>query len=246
MTQAVTQQSALDELISQGVAQPTWQLAPNQVFYSRHGYWPQNAPVHWIEPMPGRDPNPANRFSGFDTDWADQKFADHRVTLYEINESDGIAVFQARAIFSNPYRAAIAGGVDNATLQRMQNLGMELWVSLNDANLRWYSNATGACVYKELNPMPYETFKKTFRYFLLRHTNPPTNGHGARLKPNVLPHTLAQPDPYFFDHLADASERSVRMGLNNETAHQAWATLPGQNYIERNTFNWLWARYRSG
>lgn len=257
MAHTVTKQSALDELILQGVAQPTWQLAPRPMSYSRHGRWDSDSdddsdddqdmrPVIWNEPIPGR--NPQEPYSGFDTDWVSRKFDDHSITLYEVNASDGIEVRQARAIFSNPYRGAVAHGVDNNTLQRMQTFGMELWVS-TDANLSWYSqggNDIATCIFKELNPMPYETFKKTFRYFLLRHTIPPTATQSARLKANVLPATATQPEDYFFDQLADTSESSVRLGLNNETADQAWAYLPGRSYIARATFFQIWALYRRG
>ena len=92
--------------------------------------------------------------------------------------------------------------------------------------------------------MPYETFKKTFRYFLLRYTTRPRHRTlSARLKANVLPTTATQPEAIFFHHLADSSESSVRLGLNNETAAQAWALTSG---IERATFNQIWALYRSG
>ena len=262
MEHIVTKQSALDELIRQGIAKPTWQLAPRSLSYSCHGVWEDSdydddddddddddqdmRPVLWNEPMCGR--NPQDKYSGFSADWVNRKFHDHAMTLYEVNVSDGIEVCQARAIFSNPYSWAVANGVDHNTLQRMQTFGMELWVSV-DANLNWYSpggNDVATCIYKELNPMPYETFKKTFRYFLLRHTIPPTATQSARLKANVLPTTATQPMAYFFDQLADTSEISVRRGLNNETADQAWAQMPGQEYIERATFNQLWALYRRG
>ena len=259
MAHVVEQQSALDELILQGVAQPTWQLAPMGLSYVSHASphpffdYPDDDDgqsmclLRWNEPMQGR--NPQDPYSGFDPNWvSSSKFRDHSITLYDVNASDGIEVCQARAIFSNLYRNTIHGGVDNNTLQSLQTFGMELWVS-TDANLDWYSpggNDIATCIYKELDPMPYETFKKTFRYFLLRYTTTETETERPRFKVNVLPTTATQPDEHWFDKLANSDSRSVQLGLNNETAAQAWAHLPGKGYIERETFNHIWALYRSG
>ena len=266
MARVVTKQSALDELILRGVAQPTWQLAPGSISYSSLAEWdsdddedndddcddPSTRPLRWNEPMPGR--NPQEPHSGFDPSWVSRRFESHEVsiTLYEVNASDGIEVCQARAIFSNLSRRAIApaiaNGVDKNTLQSLQTLGMALWLSV-DRNLNWYSplasHEVATHIVKELAPMPYGTFKKTFRYFLLMYTDP-RRPRGKRLKANVSTITATQLEDYFFDHLADSSESSVRLGLNNETADQAWAHLPGDHRIARATFNQLWALYRSG
>ena len=128
----VTKQSALDELIRQGVAQPTWQLARSSDTDEDDNDDQDMRPVLWVEPMPGR--NPQDPYSGFKADWMPRKFRDHETTLFEVNESDGIEVSQVRAIFTNPYRLAIAKGVDNETSSRMLNFGMQLWVS-DDPNL---------------------------------------------------------------------------------------------------------------
>lgn len=257
MAHTVTTQSALDELISLGIAHPTWKLSPRGIVYSSYCKWELddvdsddsgdddgNRTVFWTESIPGR--HPEHPYSGFDPDWVDGRFHDHAIALYEINESDGIEVSQARAIFTNPY---IAQGVDNATAAHLQTLGMELWVDLDNPRLKWHLPGRGdvaACVYKELNPMPYETFKKTFRYFLARHTILGTASQSTHLKPNVLPTTAIQPHDHFFDILVDSSHRSVRLGLDNETADRAWAGLSGKTYIDRATFDLLWALYRRG
>ena len=180
MARVVTKQSALDELILQGVAQPTWQLAPGSISYSSLAEWdsdddedndddddddPSTRPLRWNEPMPGR--NPQEPHSGFDPSWVSRRFESHEVsiTLYEVNASDGIEVCQARAIFSNLSRRAIApaiaNGVDKNTLQSLQTLGMALWLSV-DRNLNWYSplasHEVATHIVKELAPMPYGTF----------------------------------------------------------------------------------------
>ena len=114
----------------------------------------------------------------------------------------------------------------------------------------------------------YETFKKTFRYFLLRyssfagpHDELPTHFKDNVTQPGGYFHNI-QPGFVFFDILQDASEKMVRLGLNNETTDEAWATMINQcvgvdddvfpidalldDFIDRNDFDRIWALYRSG
>ena len=247
--------SAIEELVRLGIAEPTWKQAPYS--YSTYARWEdsdseddedgeggEKAPrwLWWMEPITGRLPSCPH--SGFDADWVNGGlFSDHCVTLAETNESDGIRVTQARAIFGNPYSVK---GVDRETEAFVRALGMELFVIRNNPGLGFYHSNATACVFKEMRPMPYTTFKRTFRYFLLRKTTRPTTTEPARLKPGVLPATATQPTPIFFDILVVSSEESVRLGLDGETAEQAWAVAGMSEFIERDTFCLLWALYRKG
>ena len=253
---------AIAELVRLGIVEPTWIIPPTP--YGVHGDWDDDDDgvgaidddgqevgdwwepiVWWNEPFPGRDPT--FRYDGFDPDRiGGGRFSENHVLLAERNESDGIRVWQARAIFANPCGNAVhedvAAGVSHA-----RAFGMELFVIPDNPELRWYSSDAAACVFRELHPLPYTTFKRTFRYFLLRKTAHPTAATGAaRLKPGVLPDTAIQPQLQFFQILACASEDVVRLGLADETAEQAWAWLPVALYVSWDTFCLLWALYRKG
>jgi hypothetical protein len=163
---------------------------------------------------------------------------DHYSCMVEIHERKGIEFHMTRVIFSQPYFGVDFLGSLVEDVHDRLHLDMTIV-----ENCAWYDprHAT-LCVYTPVDPISFREFCHTFRYWLITNVVPP---YYYELREGVLPPDMAPPT-VLLDIIKNASRSMVVLGLHRETVDEAWdRLLVFHDFIEYETFEFLWNAYRS-
>lgn len=203
--------------------------------------------VGWAEPIPG-NATPWNGFDLRDVREMTVGIDDHVGWMAEVHSCDGVEWTIARVVHSQPY-----GPLDRVDRLReyttpLLDLNIHLHV-VEEPHLSWYApRESTLCIMQHTTPMPFDMFRRTFRYWLILNVLVPPHRnkwfHEWRLRDGLLPATHPLPDFTFFDILFCADETSVRFGLDDTgDAVYSKSEFPS-DLIPRETFNCLWDMYR--
>jgi MoaA/NifB/PqqE/SkfB family radical SAM enzyme len=132
--------------------------------------------LSWFEPIPAVSTEPSYGIQYTEIP------SDHLETLYEVVERDGVTWHLARAIISQPYHSL--------HFESDKLKSMCLKVDRLDDRLSWYEGRpTAVYVYQPVYPVPFDLFRKTFRYWLITRVGPQRS-----FPDNFLPTVFTPPE----------------------------------------------------
>lgn len=199
--------------------------------------------IRWEEPIPG--PNAFGNLDGFDLRHLNPKnkninINDHLGCMGEIHQCDGIEWKIVRIVHSQPYGPNNRVELCRMHTQQLLDINIHLEV-IEDAHLSWHlPGYTTLCIMRHNEPLPFEKFRKTFRYWLIVHAR----NHSLRvwmLRDGLLPESLSPPDDKFFDTMYCCDEGSVMLGID-DTGSEVFQLF--SHVITFDTFTFLWNEYR--
>lgn len=202
--------------------------------------------LEWREPLTGSVDS--YEYMGFSLDHFSHNGVDineHTGWMAEVHTRDGINWRMVRVVHSQPYgpenRAELLRLHSHQMLER-HNVRLDV---VEDPHLSWYSPGNSTlCIMKHIAPMPFETFRRTFRYWLILHLHKPNSTRrGWEFYDGFLPTALTPPDPIFFDIVHGCDETSVSIGPSDNGA-SVYGLPTVSEWIESSTFLFLWNAYR--
>ena len=195
----------------------------------------------WKEPIPGPYTGDRFRFGGLHTVNEDGiPYYDHGGCMVEIHRRHGIEFHLARVIFSQPYDPL--DRLHSSVEVVRDSLDLEMTIV---EDLAWWNTTTTLCVYKPITTISFREFCRTFRYWLITNVIPSPVNRVFELREGVLPNEVTPPLALFFDFISCCNRSSVVLGLHHGTVDDAWAELPMKEFIEYDTFVFLWNAYRA-
>ena len=221
-----TREVVIDELKHRGIVPENCVIdnAPHR----NHFDVDERGIVIWRESMPGR------YMDGIRIDLI--PYYDHGgESMVEVHREGGIEWHLTRVIFSQP----------SFSVQRLRNTVQNVYDNLDLKMIvvedlgGWYNGDTTLCVYTPVAPLPFDDFRRTFRFWIIMNINL----NFREFRNGILPTTLSPPQEQFFDLVKDGTLSIVMIGLN-QTLNAAWNALPIQPFIEYDTFVFIWNKYR--
>jgi hypothetical protein len=196
----------------------------------------------WTEPIPGSYVDGPARYDGVHArNEYGIPYYDHGACMVEVHRWKGIEFHMTRVLFSQPYCPVHQL---RASVQDVRER-LDLVMTIVD-DLAWYNPSATLCVYTPATPVPFDAFRRTFRFWLIVNIVPSTLLRPHTRLRDILPAELTPPNAIFFDLLACCDRSSVMLGLHDESVEEAWNATPQiQEWIEYDTFAFLWTKYRS-
>lgn len=118
---------------------------------------------------------------------------------------------------------------------------------VEEAHLSWYRPGFSTlCIMKHITPMSFDSFRRTFRYWLILNivVNPGYETQEWKFYDGFLPAELTPPDPKFFDAVYCCDETTVTIGPSDTGAIVYNEKKVSSDRIESATFLFLWNAYR--
>ena len=194
--------------------------------------------VKWSQPIPG-NLRPFDGFDPRDVPNPPVNLCKRVGWMAEVRSRDGVEWKMARVLHSQPHGRWRDIGEGDALIDANVRLHI-----VEQRHLSWHSDEHMLCLMQAPEPIPFDVFRRTFRYWLILNVMDPRHDDEWQLRGGLLPATLPQPDPKFFDLLFCADETSVRFGLD-DTGDRVYGKLEfPKQFIERETFACLWGQYR--
>jgi hypothetical protein len=229
-------------------------IIPRQCVYLR-GPYPGRTPIQvvnengiiceWKEPLPGSS---FSGYEGFDleTFYGDiSRLNDHVGWMGEVYVRDNIKWYIARIVHSQPYGPENRVQIFRKHTKHLLDLNISLDV-VEEPHLSWYAPGYSTlCVMRHVAPLPFETFRKTFRYWIIVNVRCSVEGNQReyQLRDDLLPDTLLPPTEQFFDTIYCVDEDSVRLGLN-DIGKEVMKSHIIASFCASNTFEFIWKEFR--
>lgn len=159
--------------------------------------------VVWTEAIPRQSQHHGqhSQYSAFRPTWL--PLYDHGSVMTEVFKRDNIEWRMVRVAFSQPYATESMLLATKQTVQEVHNVDMQVFPTLS-----WYNPGKVLAVYRPFEHMSFETFRMTFRYWLICNSDPQNYGN---FRAGVLPVSLNAPRVQFFDLTLCGDVQSVRL-----------------------------------
>ena len=199
----------------------------------------------WCEPITG--PINAYEYRGFELDQLNLvglNITNHTGWMAEVHTRNGVNWRMVRVIYSNPY------GPDDS----VELLGLHAQPLMDTFNVRldvglppylsWHSPGSSTlCLMRPVTPIHFETFCRTFRYWLILNIRSQITPGCWTFGDAFLPTHLTPPHYIFFDIVHGCDDTSVSIGPSDNGAH-IYERVQISSRIQPQTFAFVWNAYR--